>query len=120
MWNIAPQFGYPSRFLRSIDDVVGREAAQTIAANQPLVAKLLRNPTLVQRGDVVDVRSIPPVSKSRPRPVRNPKAVSAISSKSNSSKHKQAMVARVSGLQTVEILGSAEPNPNVAEDKSPW
>jgi flagella basal body P-ring formation protein FlgA len=95
-------------FYENIDDVVGREAAQTIAANQPLVAKLLRNPTLVQRGDVVDVRvhsaGVKVATKARSKTEGGLGDLIQIELLHN----KQAMVARVSGLQTVEILGSAE------------
>jgi flagella basal body P-ring formation protein FlgA len=95
-------------FYDKIEDVVGREAAQTIAANQPLADKFLRNPTLVQRGDVVDVmvhaRGIKVATKARAKAEGGLGDLIQIELLHN----KQAVVARVSGLQTVEILGSAE------------
>ncbi len=95
-------------FYANIDEVVGREAAQTIAPNQPLTAKLLRNPTLVQRGDVVDVLvhagGVKVSTKARSKAEGGQGDLVQIELLHN----KQAMVARVSGLQTVEILGSAE------------
>lgn len=95
-------------FYENIDEVVGREAAQTIAPNQPLTSKLLRNPTLVQRGDVVDVKvhagGIKVGTKARAKAEGGQGDLVQIELLHN----KQAMVARVSGLQTVEILGSAE------------
>jgi flagella basal body P-ring formation protein FlgA len=95
-------------FYENIDEVVGREAAQTIAPNQPLVAKLLRNPTMVQRGDVVDVKvhagGVKVATKARAKAEGGQGDLIQIELLHN----KQAMVARVSGLQTVEILGSAE------------
>lgn len=91
-----------------IDDVLGREAAQTIAPNQPVSGKLLRNPTLVQRGDVVDVMAhsggVRVATKARAKAEGGQGDLVQIELLHN----KQAMVARVSGLQTVEILGSAE------------
>lgn len=95
-------------FYENIDEVVGREAAQTIAPNQPLTAKLLRNPTMVQRGDVVDVivhaGGVKVATKARAKAEGGQGDLIQIELLHN----KQAMVARVSGLQTVEILGSAE------------
>lgn len=95
-------------FYENIDEVIGREAAQTLAPNQPLVAKLLRNPTLVQRGDVVDVHvhasGVKVATKARSKAEGGLGDLVQIELLHN----KQAMVARVSGLQTVEILGSAE------------
>jgi len=95
-------------YYENIEDVVGREAAQTIAPNQPLVAKLLRNPTLVQRGDVVDVlvhaSGVKVATKARAKAEGGLGDLVQIELLHN----KQAMVARISGLQSVEILGSAE------------
>lgn len=95
-------------YFGKIEDVVGREAAQSIGSNQPLTAKLLRNPTLVQRGDVVDVTvhsgGIKVATKARAKAEGGQGDLVQIELLHN----KQAMVARVSGLQTVEILGSAE------------
>jgi flagella basal body P-ring formation protein FlgA len=95
-------------FLTKIEDVVGREAAQSFVSNQPVTAKLLRNPTLVQRGDVVDVTvhagGIKVATKARAKIEGGQGDIVQIELLHN----KQAMVARVSGLQTVEILGSAE------------
>jgi flagella basal body P-ring formation protein FlgA len=95
-------------YFSNIDEVVGREAAQTLAPNQPLVAKMLRNPTLVQRGDVVDVQvhasGVRVATKARAKAEGGQGDLVQIELLHN----KQSMVARVSGLQTVEILGSAE------------
>jgi flagella basal body P-ring formation protein FlgA len=95
-------------YYENIDDVVGREAAQSIAPHQPLNAKLLRNPTLVQRGDVVDVKvhsgGVKVGTKARAKAEGGIGDLVQIELLHN----KKALVARVSGLQTVEILGSAE------------
>ena len=95
-------------YFANIEEVVGREAAQTITVNQPLTAKLLRNPTLVQRGDVVDVTAhsggVKVAAKARAKSEGGQGDIVQIELLHN----KKAMVARVSGLQTVEILGSAD------------
>lgn len=95
-------------YFASIEEVVGREAAQTITTNQAVTAKLLRNPTLVQRGDVVDVTAhaggVKVAAKARAKAEGGQGDIVQIELLHN----KKAMIARVSGLQTVEILGSAD------------
>lgn len=95
-------------YLLKVEDVVGREAAQSLPSNQPVTAKFLRNPTLVQRGDVVDVTvhsgGVKVATRARAKAEGGQGDIVQIELLHN----KQAVVARVSGLQTVEILGSAE------------
>jgi flagella basal body P-ring formation protein FlgA len=96
--------------LRSLNDVIGREAALAIAPGQVLDPQYLRNPVVVQRGEVVDVivRSggIKIETKARAREAGGVGDIVQVDLLHN----KQALTARVSGPQTVEVLGGVGGN----------
>ena len=91
----------------TIEQVLGREAARNIAAGQPLDAQYVRLPLMVHRGDVVELYSrsggIQVHTRARAREEGSVGDLINVELLSN----RKALLARVSGLQEVEILGAA-------------
>lgn len=105
--------GSPQRItFESLDEVIGKEAARTIAAGQTLDNQLVRSPLLVKRGDVVDVFAraggVQVSTKARAREEGSHGDLINV----ELLKDRRPLIARVCGIQEVEILAAA---PSVSE-----
>jgi flagella basal body P-ring formation protein FlgA len=105
--------GSPQRItFESLDEVIGKEAARTIAAGQTLDNQHVRSPLLVKRGDVVDVfaRSggVQVSTKARAREEGSHGDLINVELLND----RRPLIARVCGIQEVEILAAA---PTVSE-----
>lgn len=91
----------------TIEQIVGREAARSIAAGQPLDATYVRLPLMVRRGDVVELYArsggVQVHTRARARDEGSVGDLINVELLSN----RRALLARVCGLQEVEILGAA-------------
>jgi flagella basal body P-ring formation protein FlgA len=96
----------------SLDEVIGKEAARTIAAGQTLDNQYVRSPLLVKRGDVVDVFAraggVQVSTKARAREEGGHGDLINVELLSD----RRPLIARVCGIQEVEILAAA---PTVSE-----
>ncbi|MGC4003812.1 MAG: flagellar basal body P-ring formation chaperone FlgA [Pirellulales bacterium] len=92
----------------TLDEVVGREAAQALVPGQTLDTKTVRNHVVVRKGDVVDVSvhsgGVRIGAKGRSRGDGGVGDLVQIELLHN----KQALLARVSGLQAVQVMGGAD------------
>jgi flagella basal body P-ring formation protein FlgA len=105
--------GSPQRVtFESLDEVVGKEAARTIAAGQTLDNQSVRSPLFVKRGDVVDVFAraggVQVSTKARAREEGSHGDLINVELLSD----RRPLIARVCGIQEVEILAAA---PSVSE-----
>jgi flagella basal body P-ring formation protein FlgA len=91
----------------SLDEVVGKEAARTIAVGQTLDNQSVRSPLLVKRGDVVDVFAraggVQVSTKARAREEGSHGDLINVDLLSD----RRPLIARVCGIQEVEILAAA-------------
>jgi flagella basal body P-ring formation protein FlgA len=96
----------------SLDEVVGKEAARTIAAGQILDNQFVRSPLLVKRGDVLDLFAraggVQVSTKARAREEGSLGDLINVEVLSD----RRPLIARVCGIQEVEILATP---PKVAE-----
>lgn len=99
----------------SLDEVLDQEAIQSIAAGQPVVARMLRKPVLVRRGDPVTVfsRSAGVVVKTTARARDDGSHGDVVSVESLTDR--STYYARVCGVQQVEVFARA----TVAESPAP-
>jgi flagella basal body P-ring formation protein FlgA len=92
---------------QSIEDIVGMEATRNITPGQPIDEQYVRTPRLVKRGDVVDVISrsggVQVRTKGRAREEGGDGDLINIELLSD----RRALLARVSGLQQVEITATS-------------
>ena len=92
---------------QAIDDVVGMEATRNITPGQPIDEQYVRSPRLVKRGDVVDVISrsggVQVRTKGRARDEGGDGDLINVELLSD----RRSLLARVSGLQQVEITGTS-------------
>jgi flagellar basal body P-ring formation protein FlgA len=98
----AQQFAF-----QSIDQVVGKEAARNIAAGQALDNQYIRAPILVRRGDVVDLYArsggVRVSTKARARDAGSHGDLIDVELLTD----RRHLLARVCGIQEVEILAAA-------------
>jgi flagella basal body P-ring formation protein FlgA len=96
----------------SLDDVVGKEAARNIPAGQTLDNQYVRSPLLVKRGDVVDLfaraAGVQVSTKARAREEGSHGDLINVELLAD----RRPLLARVCGIQEVEILAAA---PSVSE-----
>jgi flagella basal body P-ring formation protein FlgA len=100
--------GSPQRVtFESLEEVIGKEAARTIAAGQTLDNQFVRSPLLVKRGDVVDVFAraggVQVSTKARAREEGSHGDLINVEVLSD----RRPLIARVCGIQEVEILAAA-------------
>jgi flagella basal body P-ring formation protein FlgA len=105
--------GSPQRItFQSLEEVIGKEAARTIAAGQTLDNQSVRSPLLIKRGDVVDVFAraggVQVSTKARAREEGSHGDLINVELLSD----RRPLIARVCGIQEVEILAAA---PTVSE-----
>jgi flagella basal body P-ring formation protein FlgA len=105
--------GSPQRItFQSLEEVLGKEAARTIPAGQTLDNQCVRSPLLVKRGDVVDVFAraggVQVSTKARAREEGSHGDLINVELLSD----RRPLIARVCGIQEVEILAAA---PTVSE-----
>jgi flagella basal body P-ring formation protein FlgA len=92
----------------SLEDVVGKEAAQAIVAGRPIDHKSIRQPLLVRKGEVVTVHVRSPGVRirtaARAKDAGSQGELIAVESLEN----RQTYFARVTGLQEAEVYARAE------------
>lgn len=94
--------------LYSLDQVIGREATQTLTADQPITPDDIRTPLLVRRGEVVTVfaRSQGIRVRTTAR-ARDDGSAGELVTVESLAKDRKSFFARVCGLQEVEIYARA-------------
>ena len=92
--------------VRQLDDVVGKEATRTLAMGKPIAMSHVREPLLVQRGDVVTVvvraAGIRVRTQARARDDGSQGELVAVESLSD----RKTYFAQVSGVREVEVLAA--------------
>lgn len=103
----------PSRgdVLMSLDEVIGKEAAQTLVAGRPIDRDAIRQPLLVKRGDVVTVHVRSPGvqvrTAARARDMGSLGELVTVESLEN----RETYFARVTGIQEVEVYARGQSAP---------
>jgi flagella basal body P-ring formation protein FlgA len=97
----------PANAMTDIDQIVGRETTRTLAVGQTIDPGALRQPTLVRKGEVVDLHvlsgGVKISTKARAKAEGGQGDLIPLEVLNN----KEPVLGRVSGFQTAEILGSA-------------
>jgi flagella basal body P-ring formation protein FlgA len=100
--------GAPQRpTFQTIDEVAGKEAIRDIAAGQVLDAHYVRSPLLVKRGDVVDLFARAGGVQVRTRARAREEGGHGDLINIELLNDRRALVARVCGIQEVEVLASS-------------
>ena len=86
-----------------------KETTQSLTAGQVLSDRLLRSPTLVRRGEVVDVLSLSPGIRVRTKARARQEGGAGDVVEVESLFDRKTFLTRVSGLQQVEVYARAVP-----------